>query len=444
MHIVIIGNGITGVTCARFIRKLSDHQITIISAESKYFYSRTALMYIYMGHLTLKHTQPYENGFWKKNRIDLVQAYVSAVNTTGKILQLDNGKTISYDKLVIATGSKSNKFGWKGQDLPGVQGLYNLQDLQLLEENSQNAKHAVIVGGGLIGIELAEMLVTRNIGVTLLAREKLFWDNVLPAEEAQLVSNHIKEHHIDLRLSTELKEVVADDNGRAKAVITNKGDTIPCQIVGLTAGVSPNIGFLEGSGIETARGVSVNHYLETNIPDVYAAGDCAHFKEPLPGRRPIEQVWYTGQRQGATVAYNICGQKQKYNPRLWFNSAKFLDIEYQTYGMVWNKLQEGEDQFYWEHPDGRICLKVVFDKATMQVNGLNTFGFRMRHDVCEQWLLEKRDLAYFMSHLAAANFDPEFYEAHEKSIVAAYNQQFPNAKVQLKSKKSLMGMIFKK
>mgnify|MGYP000164776679 CR=1 FL=1 len=111
MHIVIIGNGIAGITAARHIRKLSDHQITIISGETDHFFSRTALMYIYMGHMRFEDTKPYEDWFWEKNRINLVRGYVEKVNTEGRQLEFDDGKKMSYDKLVLACGSKSNKFG---------------------------------------------------------------------------------------------------------------------------------------------------------------------------------------------------------------------------------------------------------------------------------------------------------------------------------------------
>ena len=120
-HIAIIGNGISGVTLARHIRKLSDKKITIISAESDYFFSRTALMYVYMGHMKFEHTQPYENWFWKKNNIELKKGYVKTIDTDNKTLHFAEGDQISYDKLVIATGSKPNKFGWPGEDLKGVQ-----------------------------------------------------------------------------------------------------------------------------------------------------------------------------------------------------------------------------------------------------------------------------------------------------------------------------------
>jgi len=211
-HVVIIGNGISGVTAARHIRKLSDKRITIISAETDHFFSRTALMYIYMGHMKYEHTKPYEDWFWKKNRIELKRAFVEKVVHKNKELHLSGGEVMTYDKLILGVGSKSNKFGWPGQDLKGVQGLYSYQDLESLEKNAPNnktCKRAVIVGGGLIGIELAEMLHTRNIPVTFLVRESSFWNGILPEGESEMINRHIKNHHIDLRLGVNLKEILA-------------------------------------------------------------------------------------------------------------------------------------------------------------------------------------------------------------------------------------------
>tara|TARA_R110002095_G_scaffold65502_1_gene55319 strand:+ start:350 stop:1651 length:1302 start_codon:yes stop_codon:yes gene_type:complete len=429
-HIVIIGNGISGVTAARHIRKLSDKKITIISAETEYFFSRTALMYIYMGHLTFQHTKPYEDWFWKKNRIELKKDYVKTVETKSKTLHFAKGDVLQYDKLVIATGSKPNKFGWPGQDFEGVMGMYHKQDLENLEKHAPNnelCKRAVIVGGGLIGIELTEMLNSRNIPVTFLVREDSFWDAVLPEGESAMINRHIKNHHIDLRLGNNLKEIVSDENGKVKSIIIQEtGEEIACDVVGLTAGVSPNIGFIKDSEIETGRGVKVNRYLETNIPDVYAIGDCAEQHEGINGRRPIEAVWYTGRMMGETVAQTICGNRMQYKPGHWFNSAKFLDIEYQTYGWVFAKPRENEAHFHWKHEDDTKCITVCYDKNTNEFLGINTFGIRMRHEVFDTWLTEKRDVDYVMNHLPEANFDPEFYSRFENAILFKYNSQFVN------------------
>ncbi|MFD2822922.1 NAD(P)/FAD-dependent oxidoreductase [Lacinutrix iliipiscaria] len=432
-HIVIIGNGISGVTAARHIRKNSDKKITIISAESEHFFSRTALMYIYMGHMKYEHTKPYEDWFWKKNRIELKKGFVKSIHTDSKTLNFAEGDTLQYDKLVVATGSKPNKFGWPGQDLKGVQGLYSKQDLDHLEAyapNNKTCKRAVIVGGGLIGIELAEMLHSRQIPVTFLVRESSFWNGVLPNGESEMINRHIKNHHIDLRLNTNLKEIISDENGKVKSIIIEEtGEEIACDLVGLTAGVSPNIDFIKTSSIETNRGVLVNRFLETNIPDIYAIGDCAEQHKAIGNRRPIEAVWYTGRMMGETVAQTICGNKREYKPGHWFNSAKFLDIEYQTYGWVHgNKGKpEYETHFHWKHDDDTKCITIAFNKNTNAFLGINTFGIRMRHEVFDTWLTEKRDVNYVVKHLAEANFDPEFYKHNETEIRSAFNHQLQTA-----------------
>ncbi len=426
-HIAIIGNGISGVTCARHLRKLNpDVRITLISGESKYFFSRTALMYIYMGHMKFENTQPYENWFWEKNRIDLLQAWVESIDYSQKKLQFSNGDDLSFDKLVLAVGSKPNKFGWPGQDLDGVQGLYSKQDLELMDTNTQSkVDRAVIVGGGLIGIEMAEMLAYKNIPVTFLVRESGFWNNVLPKEESDLVGRHIREHHIDLRLQTELKEILSDDNGRVKAVITSGGEEISCQFVGLTAGVSPNIDFLKGAELEVNRGIKVNTHFETNIPDVYAIGDCAEFDQ-IPGkdRRNIEQVWYTGRMHGETLAHTLLGNKTEYNPGFWFNSAKFLDVEYQTYGTVLPNWNEDEvDSFYWEHPLGKVSFRMLMDKSG-KLLGINNFGTRMRHEFFDKALKENWSGEKVIKNLKSANFDPEFFAPYYQAIQEKFLSDF--------------------
>ncbi len=423
MHIAIIGNGISGVTAARFIRKLSDHRITIISTETDHFFSRTALMYIYMGHMRYQDTKPYEDWFWEKNRIDLKRGYVEQVDTAGKKLIFKEGDSLSYDKLILATGSTPNKFGWPGQDLKRVNGLYSYQDLEAMEQYSEGLKKAVIVGGGLIGLEMAEMFHSRHIPVTILVRENSYWNGVMPPEESAMINREIIRNHIDLQLGEELSEIVDNGKGEACAVITKSGQRIECGYVGLTAGVHPNIKFLENSDIETKRGILVDAHLQTNISDIYAIGDCCEQRQPKPGRRGIEAIWYTGRMMGETVAYNICGKPVAYNPGIWFNSAKFLDIEYQVYGNVQARQPEEHQSIYWEHPEGNKSIRINYDKKQNQVVGFNLMGVRFRHEVCEKWIKEKTHIETVLKDLGLANFDPEFYAKHEQEVLNIYNKQ---------------------
>lgn len=409
-HIVIIGNGIAGITAARNIRKYSNDSITVISAESDYFFSRTALMYIFMGHMKFEHTKPYEDYFWKKNKIELINDYVEKVDTDSKKLHFKSGDALGYDILIIACGSKFNKFGWPGQDLKGVSGMYSKQDLENIQKYSADTKKAVITGGGLIGIEVTEMLLSKNIEVTFLVREPSFWNKILPPGESEIVNKLLREHNVDLRLNTELKEIIGNENGRVKSIITNTGEEIPCQFVGLTAGVSPNIDFLKESKIEIQRGVLVNEYLETNIPDVYAIGDCVQHSNPPGLRRPVEQVWYTGRIMGETIAKTLCRGRTAYRPGHWFNSAKFFEVEYQTYGWVWATLKDNEADYYWENEEKTQCLHFVYDKSSQALLGVNSFGIRLRHEVMDKWLTEGKDIMYVIDNLKEAWFEPELYK----------------------------------
>jgi ferredoxin-type protein NapH len=422
-RVVIIGNGITGVTAARHLRKRGRDEIVVVSAETRRFYSRTALMYVYMGHMTLEDTRPYEEGFWEKNRIRLVQDRVERVDTRARRLLLRGGDALSYEALVIASGSKSNRFGWPGQDLPGVQGFVGFQDLEELERNTRGIRRAVVVGGGLIGIEMAEMLLSRGAAVTFLVRERNFWNIVLPEQEARMIERRIREHGVDLRLETELREVLPGENGRVRAVVTGRGEEIPCGFVGLAVGVSPNIGFLEGSGVETDRGVLVNAFFETGVPGVWAGGDCAQFREPLPGRRPVEQVWYTGRMHGEQIAANVAGERGPYRPGVWFNSAKFFDLEFQTYGSVPSELPGDQETLYWEDPDGRRSIRINFHTQDRSVTGFNLLGIRGRHRVCERWIQGAHRIEEVVEQLGSLNFDPEFFRPFEQEVREAFRQR---------------------
>lgn len=412
---------------------MSDCRITIVSEETPHFFSRTALMYVYMGHMKFEHIKPYSDDFWEKNGIELIHQRVEEIDFSQQKLNLAGGAPLNYDDLVLATGSKYNLFNWPGQDLKGVQGLYSYADLELLEKNThaynaprrdRRVSRAVLVGGGLVGIELAEMLRSREIEVVMLVREDHYWGDVLPAEEAGMIQNHMNTHGVEVRVNTELKQILSDDDGRVEAIETTQGEKILCEFVGLTAGVHPNVAFLKNTELEIDRGILVDEHLQTNIPQVYAVGDCAQLRNPRPGRKAIEPVWYVGRMMGEVVAENICGKSLPYLPGPWFNSAKFFEIEYQIYGEVPVVLSPELDSFYWENPNTSRALRFVFDRNSRQLIGVNSLGIRLRHAMLDKWLREKKTVEFVMEHLRTADFETEFYKRHWKEVLAAFNQQY--------------------
>ncbi len=437
MHIVIIGNGISGITAARHIRKMSRHRITVISSETEHFYARTALMYVYMGHMRYQDTKPYADDFWEQNNIELIYGHVEKIDFVAKQLKFAERGGLIFDKLIIATGSKPKKLGIPGEDLQGVQGLYHWQDLTLMEKHTKTLpQRAVVVGGGLIGVEMAEMLLSRNIPCTMLVKERSFYGGVLPAEESFMVNQHIKKHGVDLHNETLVVAIKGDAQGNVQAVVTNTGAEIACQFVGITIGVEPNIDFLADSPVACNYGVLVNHKFETNVPDVYAIGDCAEIQDPTPGRKPIEALWYTGRMMGETIAYVICGKKEVYQPGIWFNSAKFFDLEYQVYGFVPNTEQPDCAALFWQNAQGNKSIRLVYDKNTQKILGFNLMGIRYRQEVCERWIKLASPVTEVLQDLSLANFDPELSKQYEQKLIDQYNRQ-QGTNLSLRRKRSL-------
>jgi NADPH-dependent 2,4-dienoyl-CoA reductase/sulfur reductase-like enzyme len=169
------------------------------------------------------------------------------------------------------------------------------------------------------------------------------------------------------------------------------------------------------------------------VPNVYAAGDCVEIVDKY-GTKRLEQLWYTGKMHGEALAKTLLGATTRYERGILFNSAKFFDIEYQTYGLV-NFNIEGEESLFWRDAEGKRCIRIVY--TSEGVIGFNVLGVRYRHRVCEAWIREKRSLEYVVQHLGAANFDPDFFEECERYVIAEYNRRFPAQNLTLKRKRGL-------
>lgn len=422
-RVVIIGNGIAGITAALSLRAAnSEAAITVISDETELFYSRTALMYVYMRELQFADTVVHPREFYKKKKIDLDFATVKRIDCNARRVETATQNIHEFDYLLIAPGSRPRLPQIAGVQLAGVQGLYGKEHLANLEQlTAKPIRRAVVVGGGLIGVELAEMLVNRKIPVTFLVRDDLYFRGVLPAAEAGLMTHEILRHGVDLRLRTELASLGGNSEGQVTAAITDKNERIDCDLVGLTIGVEPRIELAVGTPLKTSRGFLTDMFLETNVPDIFAAGDAAEVTLP-DGNVKVQQLWYTGRMQGRIAGQNLARKiagdpRLAYDPGIFFNSAKFFSLEYQTYGIVPPGASE-KDSILWQNTDAQKLIRIAFDASTPErkVTGFNVLGIRYRHEVCEKWIREKTPLQSVVASLGDANFDPEFYPQFENQI----------------------------
>jgi NADPH-dependent 2,4-dienoyl-CoA reductase/sulfur reductase-like enzyme len=400
MHFVIIGNGVAGITAAFALRSRdAAAQITVIGGESDYFISRTALMYAFMDRLTLRDLEPFERHSYSKQRIDLVRGWVDGLDADSRIVKLHDGRKFTYDRLLIASGSIPNSAPWAGLDSvkSGLVNFVSLQHLAECERLAPSTRRAVVAGGGLIGVELVECLHHHGIHVDFLVRDSWYWPMALAKEEGEIIAEHIRHHGVNLHLGHEITEVHAGADGRIASIRTNQGTEFPCQMLGACIGVKPAIDWLRDVRTPPAlgRGIKIQSDFRTSLPNVWAAGDCAE----LPNGR-VEQIWYSAKRHGELAANAMLGDPVDYRQPLFYNSAKLFDIEYTTVGAP------GPDSFFRRLAGKHVSIRIMHDNGA--VTGFNMLGSRWNHTWFEQWIHERRPLAYVLENLHRAQFDVEF------------------------------------
>ncbi len=407
MHYVIIGNGVAGINAANSLRNYdNDAEISIISYETEHHFSRTALMYVFCGQLSEQCVEPFERDHYEKMGFKRINDKVSTLDPDANKLMLESGKTVSYDKLLIACGSVPAMFGWPGSELDGVGNFVTWQDLQWLKEKAKTSKKAVVVGGGLIGIETVEILLLAGIDVTFLIREDFYWPIALDQNEGDIIADHMRHHKVDLRLKTEFAEILGKD-GKVVGVKTGDGEIVDCDLVVIAVGVRPQTDWLKESSLalDERGGIIADENLKTNYDNIYTAGDCAAVMWFNNVRRP-EQLWYTGRDQGKIAASNLIGMNKIYKRGTFYNSAKFFDIKYTTAGLV-NFNLDGEKNYFSQEDDTNYTIRITY-LPDNSVAGFNMLGRRWDHRVLVNWVDEKRQLDWVLKHLHEALFDEEF------------------------------------
>ena len=200
-RVVIVGAGVCGIEAALALRaREPDTKVAIVTDEHDHFFSRPALMYVFSGQMTLRDTEPYDRGLFARLRFERIRGRVTALDTSGRQLALDGGGSVGYDRLLLAVGSKARPGPWPGADGPGVHSFVTLRDLEGLDAGARPGGRAVVIGGGLIGVEAAEILAHRGLHVTFVIRESWYFPVALEAREAALVAEHLRGHGIDVRL----------------------------------------------------------------------------------------------------------------------------------------------------------------------------------------------------------------------------------------------------
>lgn len=387
-------------------------------------------MYVFAGQLRLEDTEPHDRGFYTRMRFERVRASVVGLEAPAHHLRLSDGATLPYDKLLIAAGSKARPAPWPGAVGEGVHSYVTLGDHERLDREARKGQRAVVIGGGLIGIELAEILHHRGPQVTFLIREDWYFPLALDERESAIVAAHMRRHGIDVRLKSGVSAIERSSEGAVTGVRVEDGSVIAADLVAVAIGVVPNTDWLAGSRIvlSPAGAIEVDDALRTSHADVHAAGDCANVTWSDGSRRP-EQLWYTARDQGRVAGASMLGQPAVYRRGPLYNSAKFFDVEWTTAGEVPSPVNmDGSaaapppDLRTWFQAQPERCVSHRIVCRGERVIGFNFLGARFDQEPLLQWIAEGRTLDYVLAHLADAQFDEEFsprFEIREDARIFA-------------------------
>src|SRR6266567_807658 len=294
---VIIGNGITGVTAAEILRaEDAACSITIVADDPFPAYYRPALKDYLGGRLPEEKLWVRPATFYQEQHIRFLPGRIVGINASQSFAQLQNGKRIGYDSLLLANGARPRSLSCPGLNLAGVSTLRTVADYQEILRRLEHVNRVVVCGSGTLALESAETLRHRGYQVTHLLRGNTLWSEVLDPVASDMVLQEERRDGIDVRTGEEISEIVGK-NGQVSSVITTRGERIPCELALIAIGIEPLIDFIRASGIACGRGVKVDNGMRTSVPNIYAAGDVIETTDEFTGRTRVLGQWFPAIQQ---------------------------------------------------------------------------------------------------------------------------------------------------
>ncbi len=343
-HHLIIGNGAAGMSAAEEIRRRAPHSaITILSDEPHPMYSRPGLAYLLTGETHESNIYCRTAEDYNAQRLALIHGHATMLDLVRRSAHLVDGRVLAFDTLLLATGASPVVPPFPGNDLDGVVYLDTLDNTQdLLRRVGAGAQAAVVVGGGITAMEMAEGLQQRGLTVHYLLRKRSIWSALLNDAESKIIERHATAHGIHLHYDSEISEVIGHGR-RVAGVRTSRGDHIECEIVGAAVGVRPNIALTQDTPIQTERGILVDEFLESSARGVFAAGDVAQVYDQWSGERRVDDLWSSAIEAGRVAGANMTGARVPYVKGAPFNAARVFGVHVTCIGQAGAARRNGDD-----------------------------------------------------------------------------------------------------
>ncbi len=340
---IIIGNSAAGIACAEAIRQRDrDSKIIVISDEDYFAYCRCLISYYLSGEVKEDKILLRPKEFYTENNIELLlNKKVSRVDPKKNRIVCEDKTNFTYDALLIATGGSPKFPDTPGIKKRGVFGFRTIKDAKEIEGLLPVTKTACVLGGGLIGLKAAYGLKKRNIDVKVIIKSQQVLSQMLDFEAAAFVQKRLEEHGIEVILGQDVTEIIGE--GEIRAVKLDSGKAIGASLIIVGKGVEPNIDLIKDTEIKFNEGVIANNFLQTNIPNIYTAGDVCESFDMTQRKHTVNALWPVAIEQGKIAGCNIAGDNLNYDGSLAMNSIEFFGLPFISLGIY--RTQAGDSSF---------------------------------------------------------------------------------------------------
>lgn len=402
---LIVGGSAAGTTAAEVIRNLKpEASITIVNEENHEQYSRVNLPHY------IRHKIPREQVFLKKpewygeKKIELIKGIkVIKLDSGNKKVTLSNREEIEYGKLLLAVGGDVMKLDVGGVDLEGILYLRTIEDGDGLIEACRGGKKGVVVGGGFVSLDFATGFRLNGIEeVTILIRDEYFWAGRLDLESSQLMQSILEKNGVKVITNDEVE--IFEGKGKVRTVVTKSGKKFDADAVGVGIGIKSDLDWIVASGVKINRAILTNEYLETNLPDIYAAGDCSEFHDVFFERQHVMGNWANATSQGLAAAKNMCGVKtvyetiSSYSDTFFEGAYSFIGVTDESYAN--RVIKRGSVE---AGKMSRIFVKSI--NGTMRVVGASIVNNPAEVSPISAAIRSKKDISSFIAKLSDLDFD---------------------------------------
>lgn len=367
---LIVGASLAGGTAAATLREEGfDGKLILIGAEPHPPYERPPLSKEYLrGETAFEKSLVRPASFYEENEIQtLFGSRVARVHPNERAIEIEDGRRIAYEKLLVATGGRNRHFPIPGLDLGGVYDLRVREDADRIRAEAAPGRRVVVVGMGFIGSEVASSLRMLGLDVVAVDGSKVPLLRVLGEDVGAVLEGIHRDHGVEMFF----EEPVAafEGSGRVERVVTKSGRVIECDFAVVGLGVEPATDLVQGTDVEVDNGIVVDEYCRTSVERIYAAGDIANHYHPLFGRHVRVEHWQNAKRQGAAAAKSMLGRSAPYEDVPWFWSDQYdANIQYAGFHTTWDELVvrgslEDRNFIAFYVKNGAIDAAVAFNRA---------------------------------------------------------------------------------